>query len=337
MLPPVPQPAGCDSIDDAVGKRLDDAIGVLNGAIGDYLVRRGNGLATDLGLVHDGASLAVDRAALTRAYPAATGRAVLLVHGLMNTEHAFDLEGGDYGALLARDLGLTPLYLRYNSGLPIADNGAALAALLERLVDAWPVPLEELSFVGYSMGGLVVRSACHVAATSEHRWLARVRSAVYVGTPHRGAPMERGGRVLARLLAAFPDPYVRLVGDIAALRSEGIQDLGDGELRHEDRARRVRGWALTDAAHPVPLLPSIRHCLIAGALSAEPWLGALFGDAVVPLASATHHGVAEVRVETALLPEVTILPGLDHLRIARHPRVYERVRAFLAGPAGGAA
>jgi pimeloyl-ACP methyl ester carboxylesterase len=312
-----------------VGKRLDDAIGVLNGAIGDYLVRRGNGLATELALICNGEPLPVERAALARAYPRASGKVVLLVHGLMNTEHAFDLEGGDYGQRLARDLDLSPLYLRYNSGLAIADNGAALAALLERLVDAWPVPLEELILVGYSMGGLVARSACHAGTLAGHRWLARVKRAVYVGTPHRGAPMERGGRVLSRVLAAIPDPYVRLVGEIAELRSDGVKDLGDAELRHEDRARRVRGWALTDAEHPVPLLPGIRHCLIAGAISSDPWLAALFGDAVVPLASATHHGQGEVHLETALLPAVTILHGLDHLRIARDPRVYDRMRAFL--------
>jgi pimeloyl-ACP methyl ester carboxylesterase len=319
---------------EPVGKRLDDAIAVLNGAIGDYLVRRGNGLATELTLVCEDAPLPLERAALARAHPRASSKVVLLVHGLMNTEHAFDLEGGDYGQRLERDLGVSPLYLRYNSGLPIADNGAALGALLERLVDAWPVPLEELILVGYSMGGLVARSACHTGSLSGQRWLRLVRRAVYVGTPHRGAPMERGGRVLARVLAAIPDPYVRLVGEIAELRSEGVKDLGDAELRHEDRARRVRGWALTDPQHPVPLLPSIRHCLIAGAISADPWLAALFGDAVVPLASATDHGQGELQLETALLPVVSILHGLDHLQIAHDPRVYERVRAFLEEGAG---
>lgn len=314
-----------------MGKKLEIALGILNGTIGDYLARTGNGLATTLGLVHGGEPLPAERAALARAYPSATGRLVLLVHGLMNTESAFELPGGgDYGSLLARDLGLTPLYLRYNSGLPIADNGAALARLLERLVDELPVPVEDLLPIGYSMGGLVVRSACHAATQTGDRWLSLVRRAIYVGTPHRGSPMERGGRVIARVLESIPDPYTKLVADIANLRSDGVKDLGDAELRHEDRARRRPTLGLTDPTHPVPLLPGIRHYLVAGALVDEPWVADLFGDAVVPLGSATG---GEARGSEALPADhVEVMTGIDHVSIAHHPEVYRAVRAFAERP-----
>src|SRR5690349_6664869 len=116
-----------------MGKRLDLAISVLNGAVGDYLARTGNGLAIPMSLV--------DRD--TPGEP--TGKLVVLVHGLMCTETIWDFpEGGDYGAWLARDLGYTPLYVRYNSGLPIAENGAALSHLLQTLAGSWPLPIEEL-------------------------------------------------------------------------------------------------------------------------------------------------------------------------------------------------
>ena len=297
-----------------VGKRLDDAIAVLNGAIGDYLVRRGNGLAIELALVCDGAPIPAERAALARAYPRASGKAVLLGTSC-DTERAFDLEAAATSGL-DRDLGLC----RSNSATTAPPSPQRRRVATRSRACHPAVPLQELVLVGYSMGGLVTRSACHAGTLAGHRWLARVKRAVYVGTPHRGAPMERGGRVLSRVLAAIPDPYVRLVGEIAELRSDGLKDLGDAELRHEDRARRVRGWALTDAEHPVPLLPSIRHCLIAGAISADPWLAALFGDAVVPLASATHHGQGEVQLETTLLTAVTIgmdAPPEDRARPAR--------------------
>lgn len=315
-----------------MGKKLDTALGVLNAVVGDYLARTGNGLATELSFVRDGEPLPVERAALARAYPAATKRVVVLLHGLGNTESAFELAGGgDYGSMLAEDLGFTPLYVRYNSGLSIPDNGAAFARLLERFVDAYPAPIEEILPLGYSMGGLVVRSACHEAVAARHRWLPLVRRAIYVGTPHRGSPIERGGRVLARVLESIPDPYVRLVADIANLRSDGVKDLGDAELRHEDRARRRPTLSLTDPAHPVPLLPGIRHYLIAGTLVGEPLVADLFGDAVVPLASATG---GEARGSAALPPEhIKVLAGIDHVSIAHHPDVYPHVRAFAEGPA----
>ena len=36
------------------------------------------------------------------------------------------------------ELGYTPLYVRYNSGRHISENGRDLAEQLERLVAAWP-------------------------------------------------------------------------------------------------------------------------------------------------------------------------------------------------------
>ena len=142
-----------------MGRKLENALGILNGTIGDYLARTGNGLATPMTFVHDGAPMAVRRDVLARAYPDATSRVVVLLHGIMCTETVWTLpEGGDYGAFLARDFGLTPLYIRYNSGLAIADNGVAFADLLESLINEWPVPVEEILLLGFSMGGLVARS-----------------------------------------------------------------------------------------------------------------------------------------------------------------------------------
>jgi pimeloyl-ACP methyl ester carboxylesterase len=312
-----------------MGKKLELAVGILNGTIGDYLARTGNGLATAMQLVANGQPIAVTREGLARAFPAATSRVVVLAHGLMNTEDVWTLpDGGDYGVFLARDLGFTPLYVRYNSGLAIPDNGAELARLLEGTVEAWPVPLEELLLLGFSMGGLVMRSACHRAALEEMRWLGLVRRAIYVGTPHLGAPYERVGRVLSRLAAVVPDPFVRLAAQIGDLRSDGIKDLGDADLRHEDRARRRAALSLRDPEHPVPLLPGIRHYLIAGALSTDPRLAMVFGDALVPVPSGTN-GLRAAPGTLALPPRhVKIFAGMGHMTLAHDPHVYEQIREW---------
>lgn len=312
-----------------MGQKLERTIGVLNGAVGDYLARTGNGLATPMQVLHDGRPLPLDGPALASALPAATPRFVLLVHGLMATEAEFAFPGGgDYGAFLARDFGYVPLFLRYNSGRAIADNGAELAQLLESLASAWPVPLAEILLVGHSMGGLVTRAACHAASVAGHRWLRLVRRAVYVGTPHRGAPLERLGRVVARLLESVNDPVTRLVAQIAQLRSDGLKDLGDADLRHEDRARRVVSVALRDRAHPVPMLPGIAHYLVAGSVSPEPWLAALFGDAIVPVHSATDGRTPGAPPESLPAAHVAFFPGIPHLALAHHPDVYARIRAW---------
>lgn len=313
-----------------MARALETAIGALNGLVGDHLARTRNGLATEMQLVLDDAPFACTADALARAYPRATPRIVVLLHGLMCTESVFEFpDDSDYGTMLERDFGLTPLYVRYNSGLPIADNGASLASLIELIFEAYPRSIEEIVLLGHSMGGLVCRSACHVASVEGRAWLSLVRRAFYVGTPHRGAPYERLGRVLTKLALQVPDPYVRLIAEIGDLRSDGVKDLGDADLRHEDRARRRASLSLRDRAHPVPLLPSIQHHLVAGTLTLEPWVNRLFGDTVVPLASATDGHVDHLEERLIAPTNVKLLPGIAHLALARHPDVYECLRAWM--------
>ena len=130
------------------------------------------------------------------------------------------------------------------------------------------------------------------------------------------------------------NPYTQLIADIANLRSAGLQDLGDADLRHEDRARRST-LRLRDWRHPVPLVPAIEHYLVAGTLTDEPWLGALFGDSVVPLASATAREARARASEAASgdaeadggLPadHLKVIPGVSHMALARSKAVYETI------------
>lgn len=290
-----------------MSRKLDNTLAVLNGAIGDYLARTDNGLATGASLIHQGKSLALERRTLESAFPEASTKAVVLVHGLMSTEDFWrHQDASDYGTLLARDFGFTPLYLRYNTGLAIADNGAMLGRILGELLRAWPVELDEILLLGHSMGGLVIRNACHFGKLAEEPWLDRVRRCIYVGTPHRGAPMERVGRFVAKVLHAVDDPYTRLAGQLADLRSIGIKDLGDPR-------------------HPVPLLATIDHLLVAGTIAREPWLAALFGDAMVSVSSATDCARGERRHPATA---IEVFPGFDHVALARRIEVYERMRTW---------
>jgi triacylglycerol lipase len=310
-----------------MGKSLETTLAVLNGLVGNYLSRTKNGLATEMGLFHRDQPLALDRDALRAAHPDARSRVVVLVHGLMNTEHIWQMpDGSDYGSLLERDLGFTPCYVRYNTGLAIADNGASLSQLLEALLDAYPVAVEELLLIGFSMGGLLVRSACHAAAAASQRWPAKVRRILYVGTPHLGAPGERLGKLTSSVLANIPNAYTRLIADIANLRSDGIQDLAHAALRHEDRAIAHKPWDLRDARHPVPLLPDIEHHVIAGNLFVDPRLAFLFGDSVVPVASATYKGQA---LEILPPERVHLLPSLSHIALAHTPAVYQTIKSIV--------
>ena len=317
------------------------AIGVLNGAIGDYLKRTGNGLATPISLVRGGRVLDLGAPSFAREVPAPTGRVVVLVHGLMSTESVWEMpDGSTYGSLLERDAGVTALDVRYNSGLHVSENGAAFDELLTELVRAYPAPIERLDLIGHSMGGLVVRSATHAATTRvdsvESPWLAHVQRAFYIGSPHLGAPLERFGNALTWALKkvgrAAREPVTELVADVLALRSSGVKDLRYGSLRSEDWVGRDADALLENRCHPVPLLPSIRHHLIAAALSDDPIVAMLLGDALVPVPSASGKAPKRDHRPPFETTHVRVLPGKHHLQIAHDPEVYEVLRAWYEAP-----
>ena len=295
-------------------------VAVLNGLVGDWLHRSGNGLASPMSLSAGARPLVLDAESLRASLPEASRSVVVLLHGSMGTEFSWRLsDGSDYGTRLGAQLGMTPLYLRYNSGRHISENGEALDGLLEALLPAWPVPLKELTLIGHSMGGLVARSACHVAAEAEHRWVGRVRRAFYLGTPHLGAPLERLGNAVAWTLTAVGNPYTSLLAQVGNLRSAGIKDLRFANLTRADWEGADADALLEDRRHPVPLLPHIRHYLVAGSVSRSPLLTALFGDALVPVPSATASKAARV----------CVLPGVGHLALARDEAVYQQIRAWV--------
>lgn len=315
--------------------RLDDVLGVLNAVLGDRLERSGNGLATPMQLFSEGKPVPLTREGLAAAYPQATGRLVLFVHGLGVHEGVWAYPGapGDsYPALLTRELGLTSLTLRYNTGLHVSDNGERLAQLLQALVTHFPVPVEDLTLVGYSMGGLVVRSACHAGAQAGHAWLAHVRRAIYIGVPHLGSPLEVVGKHVAHLLRKVPNPYTRLVADVIDLRSDGVKDLGFANLVRQDWYGHEAEASLRNQRHPVPLLPDIAHHLVVGTLGADDksLLALLFGDGVVRVASAAGRACEGHPCPAFPQDSVAVVCGVDHVGLAHHPAVYTHVRAWCA-------
>jgi hypothetical protein len=134
----------------------------LNGAFGDHLARDGSPLAIEMAVRVAGEDVPVTRGALQDAFPAATPRLAVFLHGLCESDaHWRGHHPDSYGARLAADLGFTPVLLRYNSGLRIVENGETFAALLDDLVARWPCDVADVVLIGHSMGGLVIRAACH--------------------------------------------------------------------------------------------------------------------------------------------------------------------------------
>ena len=294
----------------------ETVIAALNGVVGDHLAATQNPLAIQPALLrHDDAP--------------ATGKVVVLVHGLCMHDRQWQRNGHDHGAALACDLGFTPLYARYNSGQHISTNGRILAELLEATLAAWPQPVDELVIVGHSMGGLVARSACHSAAGAGHAWPQLLRKLVFLGTPHHGSPWERGGNWIDIGLGmlSYTAPFARL----GKLRSAGITDLRHGSLLDEDWSARDRFAHNHDTRCPLPLPGGVCCYAIAAALDeAEAgYVSNLIGDGLVPLGSA--HGVHAAEEHHLGIPEAQRWTGynMHHLDLLDRPEVYAQLRTWL--------
>jgi pimeloyl-ACP methyl ester carboxylesterase len=285
-------------------------LAVLNGLRGDVLERERSDLAAPMAFRVDG------RAVAPRDLTVGP-RVVVFLHGLFETEHAWGRE--PYGARLERDLGVTSLYVRYNSGRRISENGRSLAALLDELDG-----VEEIALVGHSMGGLVARSACHTGGA----WCSRLRHTVTLGTPHTGAPLESAVHYASAALGVAPE--TRPFAGFLRRRSGGIRDLRSGSLVDEDWQGRDPEALRAAACQEVPLHAGAAHHFVAATVTRDPGhpVGRLIGDWLVLQPSAS--GRSRTRVIGFRDDDGVHLGGTHHLALLNHPRVYEHLREWLA-------
>lgn len=305
---------------------------VANGLWGDSLDAAQNDFAIRMGFFAHGCPLPIDRESLARLAP--TPRISILVHGLCSNESAWlfrpereSVSETDYGRLLQADHGVTPFYLRYNTGLSVAANGQALSEWIELLLRNYPMRVDDITLIGHSMGGLVLRAAC-AAGTRAHRlWVGRVREIVYLGTPHEGADLARLARAASVTLRTIPNPVTRLIGRILDLRSAGVRDLCDG---YDDRCDDPQG-ASTAADF---WLPSANHYLISGTVTQNPRHIAahLLGDGLVRPPRSTPSSNTQ-RSHTSAAPPRTehrIVAGANHLGLLGDLRVYDQIQSWCA-------
>ncbi len=306
-------------------------LAALNGVLGDYLAATGNSLAISMQFRCAGKPLPLTREALAARLAPPQSKLVVLVHGLCMNDLQWARGGHDHGAALARDLGFTPVYLHYNTGLHVSTNGQAFAAQMAQLLAAWPVPIEQLVIMAHSMGGLVARSAVHEAAQAQLAWPRQLRQLVCLGTPHHGAPLERGGHWIDLLLEKTPytAPFARL----GRIRSAGITDLRHGCLLDADWQARDRLAHGVDPRHPVPLPQGVQCYAIAATTgsAAGDLETRLLGDGLVPLASALGQH-ADPCFALAFAPANQFISyDTGHLDLLDSAPVYQRIRRWLDG------
>jgi pimeloyl-ACP methyl ester carboxylesterase len=324
---------------DAMGSGpwfVDSTIAALNGAVGDYLHRQTNELDLGMKLRHRDAYLALERDELAALITEPTPRCAIFVHGLGASEwswcwNAVSNHGSpevNFGTLLHDDLGYVPFFARYNSGRHVSENGRLLAAAVQRLHEAYPAPLEEILLIGHSMGGLVVRSACHYAQTEGRTWVERVRRVFSLGSPHQGAPAEKASHLAGAILHSIDLPSTRIPAELLRRRSSGIKDMRLGSVVDEDWLGRDPDALSADGCAEVPLLDSVAYHFLSATVTRDPEhpLGQLVGDILVRVPSASgpvmRGGDFAIRTRS--------YGGVLHHELQNHPDVYAQIRQWLS-------
>ena len=312
---------------------VDGAVAILNGCAGDYINEQESHLAIPMSFYHDKRPLPLTTGALSQTFPKATPRICILVHGLCYTERIWEFPGDtrkNYGSLLQRDLGYTPFFVRYNSGLHVSQNGKSLSHLLTQLLAVYPQQVEEIILIGHSMGGLVIRSACHYDQTHNSNLTKPVSRIFFLGTPQLGAPLEKFVNALTFGLRSTRIPFARSLADFLNFRSAAIKDLRFGYTVDAEWKEHDPDALLQNNRHPVPLLPGVSHYLIAATLTREPDhpLSQCLGDVLVRIPSATRQSQGSREDSSCAIEHRAIISGVNHFALARHPAVYRQIKSW---------
>lgn len=311
------------------------AISALNALMGDQLEKQGSALAIRMAVRRNATDVPCEPESLRRAFPRPTGRLAVFIHGLGESEERWRRGASrhrgrsrlSFGAQLRRDSGHTPIDIRYNSGLHISENGRHLSGLLQELVDAWPMPVDEVALIGHSMGGLIARAACHYGRATGLAWTSRLRHVVTLGAPHTGVPLEKTVHAAAWALRAVPEtsPIARILD----LRSAGIQDLRFGYVVEDDWRSEDPARLLDDRRTDVPPLAGCTYTFITATVTrdARHPLGWLGGDFLVRTESAGGRR----RDGSVVVPADNVIHvgAMSHFDLLDHPVVYAHIREAL--------
>ncbi len=306
-------------------------VAALNGVMGDRLAATDNAFATPMSLRYQGHRL---NWPMSESLGNPSGKLMLMIHGLCLNDLQWQAQHRrqpfNHAEVLATKLDYNPVYLHYNSGLHVSQNGRQLAAQLEQLVENWSGSIDELSVIAHSMGGLLIRSACYYAKQQGLSWPGVLKNIVFLGTPHHGAPLERAGNWLDVILGSTPytAPFARLV----QLRSAGITDLRYGYLLDQDWHAQNRFQRAPDNRRIVPL-PEAVNCYVVAATTADKATAVsshLSGDGLVPL----HSALALDRDggESRLFSKSSqwIVYRTKHMALLNSPEVNAQILKWLA-------
>jgi PGAP1-like protein len=306
--------------------KLESFIAVLNGVLGDHLVSKNNPLAIQMKFRDKGKVLQTEQ--IIEKINHSSKKIVIMIHGSCMNDLSWEKNGHNHGLRLEKDLGLTPFYIHYNSGLHIFENGKKFTNLIETIMSQVDKKVE-ITIVAHSMGGLVTQSACFYAKQENHQWINSLKKIVFLGTPHHGSILEKGGNILDFLLNI--SPYSAPIGNLGKIRSCGVTDLRYGNITQEDSQNMERFKLTSIKKNSIPLPEGIK-CYAIGVTtnkSKNKLVENTIGDGLVTLDSAL--GVHKNPLLNLNFPQsrLWIGYGMNHMDLLDNFLVYETIKSWI--------
>lgn len=337
------------NITEIVGKALDVPLGViskalsknevsakgnalraaLNDVLGDYLAQRDNALAITMGLKHEGKELDLEK--IRQAITLSNGKLLIMVHGLCMNHTQWQQQGHDHGKALSNELGFTTVYLHYNTGLHISENGKYFSHILEEVLQIASAEnlVLEMSIVAHSMGGLVSRSAYYQAQLLGHSWPDTLDKLIFLGTPHHGAPLEKVGGWIDLLLGAHD--YTAPLKKLTKFRSAGIHDLRHGTILRPHSSHSGKEDGNFDQREAIPLPQNVNCYCIATMTSAPNKMNEqVIGDGLVSLNSALGRHKNDSHTLVFHSKNQWVGREINHLQLLSHADVYDKLEQWLS-------
>ena len=291
----------------------------MNGVLGDHFEKGENPLAISMSLRVNGQSL--DKNQLLELFKNAANEVTILIHGLCMNDLQWTRDGHNHGELLAEELNHTIVYLHYNTGLHISENGRQLSQLLNEIEQ---LNGRSINVLAHSMGGLVARSACYYAALDDHEWLSHLNKMIFLGTPHHGAVLAKGGHWADILLQI--SPYSAPFAKVTKIRSSGLTDLRHGSIIDED-------WSNEEVRKIVPLPKNIQCYSIATSISvneSSKLANDVVGDGLVTIHSALgKHKDKNLNLDFAEDHQWTG-GNIGHMQLLSDSKVYEVIKNWMS-------
>lgn len=306
----------------------------LNGLLGDHIEKIDKNLSLNMAFRLNGQDIDIKDLQITDTLKKNGGNLVVFVHGLMGDELVWqDFPKGQkgLGVALQEETDFYPLYIRYNTGKHISDNGKELSQLLQSLCDHFAPYVKNLILIGHSMGGLVIRSAGHYARENNQNWIKKIRKIFLIGSPHSGAILERVSHLSSFVLKNIFNLHTQIISRIIDLRSDGIKDLRIGLLVEEDWKDKEEDYPWLLKKTTVPPLEDVQYYLIIGTLSEDEMspIAVYFGDGFVSKKSAMGETLLAPKDPIQSIGVFRVFPKTSHNDLLGSEEVYSYIKQQL--------